>query len=204
MASPTQRTWVWVKPGSWWWTGRPGVLQSMGSPSQTRLSDWNELNWSGRVAFGGVFPGVGVRLSVHRVLLTPRLACASLPFFPRPPSHTWPSLNIRYRGSCCSPGPAVWSLYSIGPAVWCPPSHVWSPTRAPALPSAPEGYVLTSSLRRRTSKSHLQGRKGIVLCTDVLLVNKNGVTDVRGLLGDCGGNGCSGRILGNLCTHTDE
>ena len=27
MASPTQWTWVWVNSGSWWWTGRPGVLQ---------------------------------------------------------------------------------------------------------------------------------------------------------------------------------
>ena len=31
---------------SWWWTGRPGVLRFMGSQSRTRLSDWNELNWS--------------------------------------------------------------------------------------------------------------------------------------------------------------
>ena len=31
MASPTRWTWVWVDSGSWWWTGRPGVLQSMGS-----------------------------------------------------------------------------------------------------------------------------------------------------------------------------
>ena len=30
MASPAQWTWVWVDSGSWWWTGRPGVLQSMG------------------------------------------------------------------------------------------------------------------------------------------------------------------------------
>ena len=71
----------WVNSGSWWWTGRPGVLPSMGSQrvghdwatepnplqysclgnpmdrgawqatvhgvtkSQTRLSDWTELNW---------------------------------------------------------------------------------------------------------------------------------------------------------------
>ena len=28
MASPTQWTWVWVNSGSWWWTGRAGVLQS--------------------------------------------------------------------------------------------------------------------------------------------------------------------------------
>ena len=31
MASPTQWTWVWVNSVSWWWSGRPGVLQSMGS-----------------------------------------------------------------------------------------------------------------------------------------------------------------------------
>ena len=45
MASPTQWTWVWASSGSWWWTGKPGVLQSMGLQSQTRLSDWTELNW---------------------------------------------------------------------------------------------------------------------------------------------------------------
>ena len=31
MASPTQRTWVWVDSNNWWWTGRPGVLRFMGS-----------------------------------------------------------------------------------------------------------------------------------------------------------------------------
>jgi len=31
MASPTQWTRVWVNSESWWWTGRPGVLQSVGS-----------------------------------------------------------------------------------------------------------------------------------------------------------------------------
>ena len=47
MASRTQWTWVWVNSGSWWWTGRPGVLQSSGvAESQTWLSDWTELNWN--------------------------------------------------------------------------------------------------------------------------------------------------------------
>ena len=46
MASPTQWTWVWASSGSWWWTGRPDVLQSMASQSQTRLSDWTELIYS--------------------------------------------------------------------------------------------------------------------------------------------------------------
>ena len=38
-------TWVWVNSGSWWWTGRYGMLQSMVSQSQTWLSNWTELNW---------------------------------------------------------------------------------------------------------------------------------------------------------------
>ena len=43
MASPTQWTWVWISSGSWWWTGRPGVLQSMGL--QRVGHDWvTELN----------------------------------------------------------------------------------------------------------------------------------------------------------------
>ena len=44
MASQTQWTWVWTNSGSWWWTGKPGVLQSMGS--QRARHDWaTELNW---------------------------------------------------------------------------------------------------------------------------------------------------------------
>ena len=46
MASLTQWRWVWVSSGSWWWTERPGVLQSLGAKSQTRLNDWTELNWT--------------------------------------------------------------------------------------------------------------------------------------------------------------
>ena len=30
MASPTWWTWVWASSGKWWWTGKPGMLQSMG------------------------------------------------------------------------------------------------------------------------------------------------------------------------------
>ena len=45
MVSPTQWTWVWVNSGSWWWTGRPGVLQFVGS--QRAGHDWaTELNWT--------------------------------------------------------------------------------------------------------------------------------------------------------------
>ena len=44
MASPTRWTWHWVNSRSWWWTGRPGVLQFMGS--QRVRHNWvTELNW---------------------------------------------------------------------------------------------------------------------------------------------------------------
>ena len=44
MASLTRWAWVWVGSGSWWWTGKPGVLQSKGS--QRVGHDWaTELNW---------------------------------------------------------------------------------------------------------------------------------------------------------------
>ena len=45
MASPTPWTCVWVDSGSWWWIGRPRVLQFMGS--QRVGHDWaTELNWT--------------------------------------------------------------------------------------------------------------------------------------------------------------
>ena len=45
-------TWVWVNSGRWWWTGRPGMLQFMGSQRvghnwATELN-WIELNWTER------------------------------------------------------------------------------------------------------------------------------------------------------------
>ena len=45
MASLTPCTWVWVNSGSWWWTGRPGVLRFMGL--QRVRHDWaTEVNWT--------------------------------------------------------------------------------------------------------------------------------------------------------------
>ena len=38
MTYSPQQTWVWVSSGSWWWTGKPGVLQSMGL--QRARHDW--------------------------------------------------------------------------------------------------------------------------------------------------------------------
>ena len=54
MASPIQRTWVWVSSGSWWWTGRPGALQSSTPTIWGHCSTWGpkesdtteQLNWT--------------------------------------------------------------------------------------------------------------------------------------------------------------
>ena len=41
-----QWTWVWVNSGSWWWTGRPGMLQSI-ALQRVRHNGATELNWTG-------------------------------------------------------------------------------------------------------------------------------------------------------------
>ena len=44
-SSLTRWTWVWVNSGSWWWTGRPGMLRFVGL--QRVGHDWaTELNWT--------------------------------------------------------------------------------------------------------------------------------------------------------------
>ena len=62
MASPTRWTWVWVNSGSWWWTGRPGVLQFMGSKRVGH--DWTtELNWTVLKALSIVVQAQNIPLS---------------------------------------------------------------------------------------------------------------------------------------------
>ena len=47
MTSPTWWTWVWASSRNWWWTGKPGVVQSHGvAKSWTWLSNWTELKRS--------------------------------------------------------------------------------------------------------------------------------------------------------------
>ena len=43
IASLTRWTWVWVNSGSWWWTGRPGMLRFMGH-KESDTTEW--LNWT--------------------------------------------------------------------------------------------------------------------------------------------------------------
>ena len=46
-ASPTGWTWVWASSGSWWRTGKPGVLAAAHgiAKSQTRLSNWTDRKY---------------------------------------------------------------------------------------------------------------------------------------------------------------
>ena len=46
MASPTRWIWLWASSGRWWWTGNPGVLQSMGSKKSWAChSRWTTSTW---------------------------------------------------------------------------------------------------------------------------------------------------------------
>ena len=62
MVSPTQWPWIWARFRSWWWTGKPGVLQSTGS--QRVGHNWaTELNWTNNV--GGLDSGI-MRRSIFK------------------------------------------------------------------------------------------------------------------------------------------
>ena len=61
MASLTRWTWVWINSRSWWWMGKPGVLQSMGS-RRVRHDRATELNW--------LKPAVSKLFRVLRAILT--------------------------------------------------------------------------------------------------------------------------------------
>ena len=53
MTSPTWWTWAWASSRSWWWTGKPGVLQSTGL--QRVRHDWvTELSWASEIL---ILPG---------------------------------------------------------------------------------------------------------------------------------------------------
>ena len=65
MASLTQWTWVWVNSGSWWWTGRPGVLWLMGS--QRVGNNWvTEIHWTELKASIGFHDLSLIRLKASR------------------------------------------------------------------------------------------------------------------------------------------
>ena len=96
MASPTWWTWVWASSGSWWWTGKPGVLWSSGL--QRVGHDWaTELNWTSEVAVRFSF---FLYLYVHNL---PQLPCTQLALVPHGFSDIYPGANITAEGPMSQP-----------------------------------------------------------------------------------------------------
>ena len=70
--SPEQ-TWVWVDSRSWWWTGRPGVLRSMGLKRVGHdWVNWTELSLLKLISIESVIP------SKHLILCHPLLLLSSI------------------------------------------------------------------------------------------------------------------------------
>ena len=91
MASLTQWSWVWVNSGSWWWTERPGMLQSMGL--QRIGHDWvTGLNWT---ELDRSPPGS----SVHGILQARVLEWVAMPFSR---ASSWPRYQTAF--SCVFAG----------------------------------------------------------------------------------------------------
>ena len=95
MASPTQRTLIWVNSRSWWKTGRPGVLWSM--ESQRVRHNWaTELNWT-----DGLYEDyISLLLALLRLGLPPTLLLVYLVSFSWPPkansSYCWLSHALMF------------------------------------------------------------------------------------------------------------
>ena len=98
--------WVWVNSGSWWWTGRPGVLRFMGSQKvghdwATELTDWRQTNFSSgcqwlslnktNVIFSVT---VNIKYSYHPGIKVSAYRPAAFIPFPHPASFTLSSLVV--------------------------------------------------------------------------------------------------------------
>ena len=80
MASTTRWTWVWARSGSWWWTGKPGMLQSVGLQKVvhdwvTELKHWTEHLSKHRMSHAIPINNKYCLPSSHQLLPYPRM-CA--------------------------------------------------------------------------------------------------------------------------------
>ena len=142
MASRTRWMWVRVNSGSWWWTGRPGVLRSVGS--QRVGHDWmTELNWTDIIFVIDLSPPLNYSPSGWGK--TPFLSClpsllellefshlvTSAERHPRtsPPACCTPALGTHWLLPSCLPNGLPWpstvtemclSLGPVCPLSYCP------------------------------------------------------------------------------------
>ena len=117
MPSLIQWAWVWVNSGSWWWTGRPGLLPSM--RSQRVGHDWvTELNWSHFSCF-------------YLFATLPTVSCqASLSIRFSKQEH-WSGLPFPFPGDLPDPGIELASLLS--PALVGGFFTSWATREAPSI-----------------------------------------------------------------------
>ena len=157
MASPTRWTWVCVNPRSWWWIGRPGVLQFHGVARVRH--DWvTELNWTDwghqdidldlGVTLVWILDAVYVKPGLLLLLLLLNCFRCVQPFAPQwtaayqPP----PSMGFSKQEYCRgvpwpSPKPGQTALFRWWPCV---------PLRLEALASG--RHLLWGDLRRKAKK----------------------------------------------------
>ena len=115
--------WVWVNSGSWWWTGRPGVLRFVGS--QRVGHDWvTKLNWAASMGSSNSLMGIWKELLQAIFMLGGTSGCGTVLRFvggevtawhPRNLNHQPPGSNRRYLCSVyfcsawsCHPPPGWW------------------------------------------------------------------------------------------------
>ena len=126
-------TWVWVNSRSWWWTGRPGVLQFTGS--QRVGHDWvTELNWT---------EWSTVRCSVMSDSLWPHeLQYTRLP---------GPSLSLRFYSNLCPLSQWCYQtiLSFVAPFSSCPQSFPSSGSFPMSWLSASGAQVLDLQLQHQ-------------------------------------------------------
>ena len=116
MASLTQWTWVWVNSGSWQWTGRTGVLQSMES-QRVRQDRVTELNWKKIINLEGKVL-IAIREALGAQDQMTLSVTSSLPLFPAPTQHCTPTTTFKVLwsdsgGWLPSVAVSLWALTSL-------------------------------------------------------------------------------------------
>ena len=130
MASPAQWTWIWVNSGSWWWTGRAGVLRSM--RSRRVRHDWaSELFSSSLLSAIRVVSSAYLRLLIFLLEI--------------------------FIAACASSSPAFLMMYSahklnkqgdnIQP--WCTPFPIWNQSVVPCPVLTVASWLAYRFLRRQ-------------------------------------------------------
>ena len=173
MASLTQWTWVWVNSGSWWWTVKPGVLQSTGS-QRVGHDSVTRLNWDVHALWKyNVYTHVPLNYKTPYFSYCLRLlACCVPSTFPRLQS---PELNSLLSQTRSLPLSAVKSIYrhqvvKKERSVYCR-CQARSPGKLVLrTPGLPKGVLKKASLKARWGRWGSRVHDLLVWFSDGLMV----------------------------------